>query len=142
IFPAREIDGRYFCDGGLRFNTPIAPAIRCGAERLVIISLRSETKPDAAARERAPPADPNPVFLVGKILDALLLDPVNYDLQVLDRFNRMISTLDDVLGEGEMERVQSVIQESRGAPYKKVNRLVFYPSEDIGCMAAKRAHEL
>jgi NTE family protein len=142
IFPAREIDGRYFCDGGLRFNTPIAPAIRCGAERLVIISLRSEAKPDAESREQALQAYPNPVFLIGKILDALLLDPVNYDLQVLDRFNRMISTLDEVLGEGEMERVQSVIQESRGAPYKKVDRLVFHPSEDIGCMAAVRAHEL
>ncbi|MBK8411224.1 MAG: patatin-like phospholipase family protein [Sandaracinaceae bacterium] len=142
IFPAREIDGRYFCDGGLRFNTPIAPAIRCGAERLVIISLRSETKPDAESRELALQAYPNPVFLIGKILDALLLDPVNYDLQVLDRFNRMIDTLEEVLGEGEMERVQNVIQESRGAPYKKVERLVFHPSEDIGRMAAARAHEL
>ena len=142
IFPAREIDGRYFCDGGLRFNTPIAPAIRCGAERLVIISLRSETKPDAESRELALQAYPNPVFLIGKILDALLLDPVNYDLQVLDRFNRMIDTLEEVLGDGEMERVQSVIQESRGAPYKKVERLVFHPSEDIGRMAAARAHEL
>ncbi|MCA9533815.1 MAG: patatin-like phospholipase family protein [Myxococcales bacterium] len=142
IYPAREIDGRYFCDGGLRFNTPIAPALRCGAERLVVISLRSETRPDAESREKALQAYPNPVFLIGKILDALLLDPVNYDLQVMDRFNRMITTLEDVLGPVEMDRVQSVIKESRGAPYKKVNRLVFYPSEDIGRMAAARAHEL
>lgn len=142
IYPAREIDGRYFCDGGLRFNTPIAPALRCGAERLVVISLRSETRPDAESRQEALQAYPNPVFLIGKILDALLLDPVNYDLQVMDRFNRMITTLEDVLGPTEMDRVQSVIKESRGAPYKKVNRLVFYPSEDIGRMAAARAHEL
>ncbi|MCA9573983.1 MAG: patatin-like phospholipase family protein [Sandaracinaceae bacterium] len=142
IYPAREIDGRYFCDGGLRFNTPIAPALRCGAERLVVISLRSEARPDAEARQQALQAYPNPVFLIGKILNALLLDPVNYDLQVMDRFNRMIATLEDVLGETEMTRVQKVIKESRGAPYKKVNRLVFYPSEDIGRLAAARAHEL
>ena len=92
--------------------------------------------------ELALQAYPNPVFLIGKILDALLLDPVNYDLQVLDRFNRMISTLEEVLGDKEMERVQGVIRESRGAPYQKVERLVFHPSEDIGRMAAARAHEL
>ena len=143
IFPAREIDGRYFCDGGLRFNTPIAPAIRCGAERLVIISLRNEhDAPTAQEREQARAAYPNPFFLVGKVLDALLLDPVNYDLQVLDRFNRMLATLEEVLADDEMARVQRVVQESRGAPYRKVERLVFRPSADIGCMAARRAQEL
>ena len=142
IYPAREIDGRYFCDGGLRFNTPIAPALRCGAERLVIISLRSEARPTAIEREQALQAYPNPMFLIGKVLNALLLDPVNYDLQVMDRFNRVISTLEDVLSQEELEHVQKVIKEARGASYKKVNRLVFHPSEDIGCMAAMRAHEL
>jgi NTE family protein len=28
LFPTRRIGAHYYCDGGLRFNTPIAPAIR------------------------------------------------------------------------------------------------------------------
>jgi len=39
LFPARRIGHTYYCDGGLRFNTPMSPAIRAGAERLVVISL-------------------------------------------------------------------------------------------------------
>ena len=27
LFPAVEIDGAYYCDGGLRQNTPLSPAI-------------------------------------------------------------------------------------------------------------------
>ena len=42
LFPTRRIGAHYYCDGGLRFNTPIAPAIRAGAERLVIVSVRHE----------------------------------------------------------------------------------------------------
>src|SRR2546422_8470995 len=33
LFPAPRIDGSYFCDGGLRLNTPLAPALRLGADR-------------------------------------------------------------------------------------------------------------
>jgi NTE family protein len=93
-------------------------------------------------RKAALQAYPNPVFLLGKILNALMLDPVNYDLQVMDRFNRIVGTLEEVLGDEEMARVQKVITETRGAPYKKVDRLLFNPSADIGCMAAERAQEL
>src|SRR6185436_18256550 len=27
LFPALRVDGRYYCDGGLRLNTPLSPAI-------------------------------------------------------------------------------------------------------------------
>ena len=40
LFPARRIGHSYFCDGGLRFNTPISPALRSGA-RIGIHSPRS-----------------------------------------------------------------------------------------------------
>jgi NTE family protein len=60
LFPARRIGRSYFADGGLRFNTPIAPAIRAGADRLVVITLRHDPRepPDideigrASCRER------------------------------------------------------------------------------------------
>ncbi|MBK7778790.1 MAG: hypothetical protein IPI43_32540 [Sandaracinaceae bacterium] len=55
------------------------------------------------------------MFLIGKILDALLLDLRNYDLQVLDRFNRMIDTLEEVLCDGEMERSRTSSRSLRGA---------------------------
>ena len=35
----------------------------------------------------------------------LLLDPLNYDLQILNRFNRLLETLDHALTPDEMRRI-------------------------------------
>jgi NTE family protein len=144
LFPARRVGEEYFCDGGVRFNTPIAPAIRCGAERLVVISLLSQEAPDTdptpeAQRMRA---YNSPIFLIGKVLNALLLDPLRYDLQVLDRFNRLIAALESSLSTSDLDSVQRVLRESRGLPYRKIDTLVFRPTRDVGRMARERAARL
>jgi NTE family protein len=143
LFPARRIGRHYYCDGGVRSNTPIAPAIRCGADRLVVVSLLYPTanyaEPDSPEAEANVQAYPRPVFLLGKVLNALLLDPVRYDLQVLDGLNLLIGTLEDTLDPHELERVRDVLTKARGLPYEKIDTLVFRPSEDIGRMAHEHA---
>jgi NTE family protein len=146
LFPARRIGERFYCDGGVRFNTPIAPAIRCGAKRLVVISLLYPTasfvSEESAAAEANVQAYPSPVFLLGKVLNALLLDPVRYDLSVLEGFNHLIGTLEETLDPHELERVRDTLTRTRGTPYERLETLVFRPSADIGKMAhehAKRA---
>jgi NTE family protein len=140
LFPARRVGSEYYCDGGVRYNTPIAPAIRAGAERLVVISLLSDSPDelDDTPLERRLAAYNSPIFLIGKVLNALLLDPLNYDLQILDRFNRLISTLEHALSPEEMARVNAVLEDNRGLAYRKVDTLVFRPSKDIGRMARVR----
>jgi NTE family protein len=144
LFPARAVGDDFFCDGGVRFNTPIAPAIRSGADRLVVISLLSQ---ESALVGRTPHGSKllaynSPVFLIGKVLNALLLDPLRYDLQVLDRFNRLIEALERALPPEELRAVQDVLQESRGLPYRKLSTLVFRPTRDVGAMARERAKKL
>ena len=141
LFPARRVGSEYYCDGGVRYNTPIAPAIRAGAERLVVISLLSDAPDelDDTPLERRLAAYQSPIFLIGKVLNALLLDPLNYDLQILDRFNRLIATLEHALSPDEMNRVNAVLEENRGVAYRKVETLVFRPSKDIGRMARARS---
>ena len=140
LFPSRRIGHAYYADGGLRFNTPIAPALRMGVDKLVVIPLLQ----DAGKKEPrlGPEEAPSLVFLAGKLLDALLLDPIRYDLDVLDRFNRLVSVLDDSLSEAERERVNEAMTAERGAPYRKVETLVFQPSEDIGAMARRKGELL
>ncbi|MCB9597803.1 MAG: patatin-like phospholipase family protein [Sandaracinaceae bacterium] len=143
LFPARKIGRHYYCDGGIRFNTPIAPAIRCGATKLVVISLlyprAMGAEAESAEADQNVAAYPSPVFLLGKVLNALLLDPVRYDLQVMDRLNRLMGALEDNLTPEEMSRVDEVLTRSRGAPYRKIDTLVFAPSVDIGRMAHDHA---
>ena len=143
LFPARRIGRFYYCDGGVRFNTPIAPAIRCGAKRLVVVTLlhprASYAEEDSAQAEANVHAYPSPIFLLGKVLNALLLDPVRYDLSVLEGLNSLIGTLEQTLDPDELERVRSVIAETRGQPYERIETLVFRPSADIGRMAHDHA---
>ena len=90
---------------------------------------------EVAAVEDADPGegkDLGPVFLIGKLLNALLLDPVQYDLQVLERLNQMINGLEQTLSTSEFDRVQRVWIQHRGMPYKKLATLVFTPSRDLG----------
>lgn len=138
VFPARRIDGEWYCDGGLRFNTPIAPAIRAGADRLVVISLQHRP---TEAPQISPQAYLNPLFLVAKVANALLLDPVSYDLQVLDRLNRMVEVLHDTLTPQEWGRVAQVLTNTRGMPYRQLDTLVFSPSKDLGLLAARYLRE-
>jgi NTE family protein len=144
LFPARRVGSDYFCDGGVRFNTPIAPAIRSGARKLVVVSLLSQEAPrtDPTPENVRMQAYGSPIFLIGKVLNALLLDPLRYDLQVLDRFNRLISALEQALPAHELEAVQRLLREARGLPYRKIETLVFRPSKDVGRMARERSRKL
>jgi len=140
LFPARRIGDSYFCDGGLRFNTPISPAIRAGAERLVVVALRAAR---AAGDENAALEQyPNPIFLLGKVFDALLLDPIDRDLQMLERLNQVVEVLEQELGPEAFLRVDRVLEADRGLPYRHIETLVFRPTEDIGVLALEhlRAH--
>ena len=142
IFPARRIGMEYYCDGGIRFNTPIAPAIRCGAGRVVIVSLlRQPTDENASVALAHSGQFPHPAFLLGKILNALLLDPVAYDIYVMERFNRLLEVLEDTLTPEEAARVDQTMIEARGIPYRRIESLVFTPSEDIGHLAALHLKE-
>jgi NTE family protein len=137
VLPARRIGETYYCDGGLRYNTPIAPAIRSGAERLVIIPLLRKARPAAGLARHYP----NMTFLAGKLVNALIADPVERDLQVLERFNRLVDVLDEALNAGERERVAEVLRETRGRDYKKLDTLTLRPSSDIGLLAGQRIRE-
>jgi NTE family protein len=138
IFPARRIGHEFYCDGGLRLNTPIAPVIRAGAERLIIVST---TYVD---RHSAPPIDPETLgtypsiaFLTGKVLNALLVDPLAYDLQILSRINDLVDVHARGLEQGARDELKQRMIRRRGASYRHIETLVFVPSKDIAQLAAK-----
>ncbi|MEM7449047.1 MAG: patatin-like phospholipase family protein [Myxococcota bacterium] len=144
LFPSRRIGPHYYCDGGLRFNTPISPALRCGAEKLVVITLQHQDDRGGGARlnsERLAQY-PSPLFLLGKVLNALMLDQVSYDLQVLDRLNKLISVLEAELEPQELAKVEQVLCETRGLPYRRIRTLVFEPSESIANIASRFAERI
>jgi NTE family protein len=133
LLPARRVEGAYYCDGTLRFHTPIAPAIRAGADRLLVIALRANRV--GSDQEESLDQYPNPTFLFGKILDALLLDPIDDDLRALDRTNRILRHTAAGASPGAIEHAARVVERERGLGYRSLPTLVFRPSQDIGVLA-------
>jgi NTE family protein len=137
FFPAVRIGKHYYCDGGLRLNTPLSPALRLGADRLLLIALRHP--PDSSAeQERAREvAYSNPAYLVGKVMNALLLDHIDYDLQRMRLVNSLLSGGEAAFGPTFLPKINEIIHERRGANYKYVQECVVRPSEDLGLLAGR-----
>ncbi len=137
LFPAVKIGEEFFTDGGLRQNTPMSPAIRLGADRLLLISLRHvKPVPKEIERERTE-AYPKPLFLAGKALNALLLDHTEYDLQRMQRINLILEAGHSSFGEKFESMMNHELVRLRGAPLRRIQAVHIRPSEDIGALAAQ-----
>ena len=66
--------------------------MRLGADKVLVIGLRHKPPANEGIPEESMPF-PGAAFLVGKILDAFLLDHIDYDLDRLRRFNAVIEAV-------------------------------------------------
>ncbi len=132
IFPPVKIDGEWYCDGGVRLNTPLSPAIRLGADKIFSVVLRYYEPSAAKEREEV---YPNIFYIMGKILNALFLDRIAYDFSRLEVMNQLISTVKSSVGEEEFEKISKKMKEVRGYELKIADLLYIRPSEDIGKIA-------
>ncbi len=138
LFRPVAIEGSWFIDGSVRQNVPLAPAIRLGAERILVVALRQQAR---ASRE--PRADatepPTTAAQLGRILNALLLDHTDYDLERLRRINAVIARGEEAFGRTFADCVAAVAGGDLGAPLRRVKDLVIRPSVDIGRLAREHA---
>lgn len=134
LFPPVRIGNELYMDGGIRQNTPISPALRLGATHIFAVGLSREVRGLDGGGANAPP--PGVALVVGKILNALLLDHVNHDLEVLTRVNQLILDGERAYGPEFLERLNDVAR-ARDVQYRRAEKMVVRPSEDIGRLAAK-----
>lgn len=124
VFPAIKIAGQYYGDGSLRLTAPLSPAIRLGADRILIIGSRDE-------RRNLIPEDadyPSLGELTGYMLDTLFMDQLNADIERANRINSTLALLSQ--------------EAAQGARLRPVETLVIKPSEDIRLITARHAHAM
>jgi NTE family protein len=136
LFPAVKVGEHFYTDGGLRQNTPMSPAIRLGAERLLLVSLRYVTPPSPELQVDHENSYPKPLFMLGKALNALLLDHTEYDLQRMQRINAILDAGRNAFGPSFDSVVNTELMASRGAPLRRIHSVHIRPSADIGGMAS------
>lgn len=139
FFPAVRIGRHFYCDGGLRLNTPLSPALRLGADRLLLVALRHPPDPETPGVVPSPreQAYGNPAYLVGKVLNAMMLDHVDYDLQRMRLMNSLLLGGEQAFGPEFLPKINEIIRASRGTDYRVVRDCVVRPSEDLGRLAGR-----
>lgn len=137
LFPAVRVGEHFYVDGSLRQNTPVRPAMRLGANRLLVVGLRYEHADDAAERARAQARTvyPNAVFMGGKMLDALMLDKLEADLRRIERLNEIIDAGTRMYGPDFGQKLGSAVSGREGRPYERMEVLFIRPSQNLGEIA-------
>jgi NTE family protein len=120
FFPAVQIDGNWYGDGGIRLHAPLAPSIHLGAERILAISTRYGRTIDEAELPNFS-GYPPPAQVAGILMNAIFLDLLDQDAVQLERINRLL---------------ESLPQKTRGE-LRQVDILVVRPSVDLGKLASE-----
>ncbi len=139
LFPPVKIGSQLYVDGGVRQNTPIAPAIRLGATHVLVVGTSrlvrgvAHSKPEVAA--------PGAMFLLGKIMNALLLDHLDNDLGMVNLLNDMMLSGGAAYGSDFVTRLNDSAVTRGGHQFRPIEMLVVRPTEPIGQIAAEHIHK-
>ena len=132
VFAPIQIGEYWYTDGGIRQNTPISPALRLGAERLLVLS--------SAGPHQAPEAPgefPGLGQLLGKLFNSLFLDRLQWDLDRMDRLNDVLEAGRRAYGDDFPARLREGLREIGRRPYHPVQYVTIQPSTDVGVLAAE-----
>ncbi|MFA4928073.1 MAG: patatin-like phospholipase family protein [Patulibacter sp.] len=122
----------YYVDGATRLNTPIAPALALGADRVIVVGF-DPLGQRAPRRGGGVPIKPRLADVVGNIVDGLLVDQVNDDLHQMVTLNEMISA-----PRSRGARASATIRQARGKPpYRKIEYALVSPPRrgELGALA-------
>ncbi len=120
IFPAVELSGAWYGDGGIRLAAPLSPALHLGADRILAISTRYARNVDEA-EDRVREGYPVPAQIAGSLLNAVFLDAIDRDARMMEQINDLIRLVGPDLRGG----------------LRPVEVLVMRPSVDLGRLAGE-----
>jgi NTE family protein len=81
LFPAVEVDGAWYGDGGIRLTAPLSPAVHLGARHIIAVSTRYARTSEEADRP-AVVGYPPPAQVAGVLYNAIFLDQLDSDALV------------------------------------------------------------
>jgi len=138
MFPAVSVDGEFYCDGGLRQNVPLSPARHLGADGLLVINPRYTYEVPLPALPSSEPELPGPWSLIGKALNALLLDRVETDIDRLRRINSILLAGQRRYGSEFIDQINQAMGEGEpGQGLRPLAAMLIDASENIGHLATE-----
>ncbi len=120
-------------DGGLRHNTPVAPAIRLGATHVLVVGTSREVAGVSREEDTTPPTTAS---VMGKVMNALLLDHLDNDLAQVSLLNEIYANGEEAFGPEYAERMRHVAALRGGHMYEHVETMIVRPSIALGSLGA------
>ena len=122
LFPPVAHEGHHLGDGSVRNYTPLSPAIKLGARRLIVIGVRNPESLPATA----PGGRPTIARIGGSLLDAVLLDAIDLDVERCQRISQTVGA----------------VPAAADTPLERIELCVIRPSFDVGAIAAEEVGAL
>lgn len=119
--------GDWFCDGGVRQNTPLSPALTLGAEALIILGLHYREERFISEDTERPALLQN----IGKLLNALFLDHIRFDTQRLRMVNEILESIDDSI----IQQINERRAKQSLRPWQIIPDIFISPSKPISDIA-------
>jgi NTE family protein len=135
IFPPVVVDEDIYVDGGVVMNTPLSPAIRCGAELLHVIYLDPDPQDIPLMWE------PNSVDTLLRMYNMLLASKIQQDVQSVGAINSALQLSetdrpDLSLGveklKNSLRGVTAVVNQSATQPLKTLEIHRYFPRRQLG----------
>lgn len=127
VFPAQKVGREYFGDGSLRQLAPLSPALRLGADRLVVIGARGHSVSQLSTRRDHPPSLAQ---TFGHIFNSAFIDALEYDLDHAIRVNELLGVISNEAPNFE------------GDVPKAIDMLVIRPTIDFDALASEHLGDL
>jgi NTE family protein len=124
LFPPVLMGDEFYGDGAMREANPFSAAIHLGAERLLVVGTRNESK----STTPMPPLCPTFGQIFGYMLDSLFTDGMYSDLERLTQVNEIVKRLGPVTTEGVQLR--------------HIDMMVILPSRDLSEIARHHVNSL
>lgn len=121
LFPAVQIDGAWHGDGSVRQPAPLSPALRLGAERILVISTVRGPNPEYQP-QMIPDPYPSLARVIGVTLNSLLYGHTDYDAEQLARITALLRACPEAAARSGL---------------RPVDALVLRPSDDLGEIAGQ-----
>lgn len=123
VFPPVQINREYFGDGVTRQMAHVSPALRLGADRVLVIGVSANSMCPTERPE--PPGTPTFSQVIAQVFNGMFLDTLDYDIDRLRLINRLL------------ELIPEEKQQEAGLDLRPIDLLEISPSQQINAIAEK-----
>lgn len=128
IFPAEKVSREYFGDGALRQLAPLSPALKFGADKILVIGVSGNT--GVIPKRHNTTHSPSLAQMVGHLFNSAFVDSLEHDVDIMLRMNDLIRVNKNQAAYTEQGEVRAV------------NLLALNPKVEFDKVAAKHVHTM